>query len=118
MVMGDPAVSSSPTVSKASPQATTEGSLAGRFVTLLSPVFVIAAGWVAGAVATIVPGAHLDQTQVVSFMVAASTSALTATWKWLQGWQQHELLVAQGHVAPRKTASAPATKAPRLARRA
>jgi hypothetical protein len=107
--MSDPVVSNTPTVSAADPLATTEGSLAGRFVALLSPVFAIAAGWVAGAVATIVPGAHLDQTQIVSFMLAASTSALTATWKWLQGWQQHELLVAQGAVAPRKTASAPAT---------
>ena len=109
--MSVPVASNSPTVSAADPLATTEGSLAGRFVALLSPVFAIAAGWVAGRVATIVPGAHLDQTQIVSFMVVASTSALTAAWKWLQGWQQHERLVAQGQVAPRKAASAPAAAA-------
>jgi hypothetical protein len=74
---------------------------------LLSPVFVIAAGWLAGLVAKIVPGAHLSQTQIVAFMVAAATSALTATWKWLQGWQQHELLVAEGKAAPRKVPPAP-----------
>ena len=109
--MSEPLGSETLPVSAADPLATTEGSLIGRFVALLAPVFAIAAGWLAGAVATIVPGAHLDQTQIVSFMLAASTSALTATWKWLQGWQQHELRVAQGSVAPRKTASAPAAAA-------
>jgi hypothetical protein len=41
-------------------------------------------------------------------MAVASTSALTATWKWLQGWQQHEQLVSQGAVAPRRQARTPA----------
>lgn len=90
------------------PIATTEGSLIGRFVALLSPLFAIAAGWLAGVVATKVPGAQLNQTQVASFMVAASTTALTATWKWLAGWQQHEQLVSQGAVSPRKVANASA----------
>src|ERR1039458_5760529 len=88
---------------------TTEGSLIGRFVALLSPVFVIAAGWLAGLAAQIVPRAHLtpSQTQIAPLRVAAETSALTATWKWLQGWQQHELLVAEGKAAPRKVPPAP-----------
>jgi hypothetical protein len=38
-------------------------------------------------------------------MITASASALTAAWKWLQGWQQHEQLVAQGLVEPRKAAA-------------
>jgi hypothetical protein len=91
----------------AAKESTTEGSLLGRFVALLSPVFVIAAGWLAGIVAKVVPGAHLNQTQIVAFMVAAATSALTASWKWLQGWQQHELLVAEGKASPRKLPPAP-----------
>ena len=62
-----------------------EGSLLGRGVALLTPVFAIAAGWIAGVVAHLVPGANLDQTQIVAFMIAVSTSALTAAWKWLQG---------------------------------
>ena len=72
--------------------------------------------WVAQAV----PGAHLDQNQIVAFMTAAAVSAMTAGWKWLQGWQQHEALVAQGRDVPVKagppaaaTAAAPvASQAP------
>jgi hypothetical protein len=92
-------------------EATTEGSLIGRFVALLSPVFVIVAGWLAGVVAKIVPGAHLNQTQIVAFMVAAGTSALTASWKWMQGWQQHEQLVAEGKAAPRALPPGPRQRA-------
>src|SRR5664279_2469073 len=83
------------------------GRLLGRGVALLTPVFAIAAGWIAGVVAHLVPGANLDQTQIVAFMIAVSTSALTAAWKWLQGWQQHESLVAQGLAPPRKQAPTP-----------
>jgi hypothetical protein len=77
-----------------------ETSLLGRFVVLLTPVFVVAAGWVAGVVARAVPGAHLNQGELVVFMVAAATAALAAAWKWLQGWQQHELLVAENKELP------------------
>lgn len=77
-----------------------ETSTIGRGVTLLTPVFAIAAGWLAGVVAKVVPGAHLDRAQITTFMVAAATAALTAAWKWLQGWQQHERLVAAGQASP------------------
>lgn len=80
-----------------------ETSMLGRFVALLTPVFVVAAGWVAGAVAKAVPGAHLDQTQLVTFMVIGATGALTCGLKWLHGWQQHERLVAEGKERPRGT---------------
>jgi hypothetical protein len=80
----------------------TETSLIGRFVAILTPVFAVAAGWLAGVVAKAVPGAHLDQAELVSFMVAASASAIAAAWKWLQGWQQHEQLVADGKARPVK----------------
>jgi hypothetical protein len=78
-----------------------ETSMLGRFVALLTPVFVVAAGWVAGAVAMAVPGAHLDQTQLVTFMVIGATGALTSGLKWLHGWQQHERLVAESKELPR-----------------
>ena len=78
-----------------------ETALLGRFVALLTPVFAVAAGWAAGAVAQAVPGAHLDQNQLVAFMVTAATAVLTAGWKWLHGWQQHERLVAEGKQRPR-----------------
>ena len=38
-------------------------------------------------------------------MVTASTATLTAAWKWLEGWQQHEQNVAEGKVAPLATPS-------------
>jgi hypothetical protein len=82
--------------------APSEASLIGRFVAILTPVFAVAAGWFAGLIAQVVPGAHLDQNQIVAFMTAASVSAIAAGWKWLQGWQQHEALVAQGKDVPRK----------------
>jgi hypothetical protein len=80
-----------------------EKSLIGRGVALLTPVFAVAAGWLAGVVAKIVPGAHLNRTDVTAFMIAAATAALSSAWKWLQGWQQHERLVAAGQVQPRKS---------------
>jgi hypothetical protein len=82
--------------------APTEASLIGRFVAILTPVFAVAAGWFAGVIAQAVPGAHLDQNQIVAFMTAAAVGAITAGWKWLQGWQQHEALVAQGLDVPVK----------------
>jgi hypothetical protein len=81
-------------------QPSGETSLLGRFVALLTPVFAVASAWVAGTVAQAVPGAHLDQGQLATFMVAAATAALTVAWKWLQGWQQHERMVAEGREQP------------------
>jgi hypothetical protein len=100
-----PVPASHPAVSPAAPS---EASLIGRFVAILTPVFAIAAGWVAGLVAQVIPGAHLDQNQIVAFMATAAVSAITAGWKWLQGWQQHEVLVAQGQDVPRKAGPPPA----------
>ena len=97
--------------SVASSSAPSEASLIGRFVAILTPVFAIAAGWFAGLIAQAVPGAHLDQNQIVAFMTAAAVSVITAGWKWLQGWQQHEALVAQGIDIPRK-AGPPAAGSP------
>ncbi len=82
-------------------QPSGETALLGRFVALLTPVFAVAAAWVAGALAQVMPGAHLDQNQLVVFMVTAATAVLTAGWKWLHGWQQHERLVAEGKQQPR-----------------
>jgi hypothetical protein len=77
-----------------------EGSLIGRFVALLTPVLAILAGLLADWVARLIPGAHLDTTQVTTFMVTAATAVAGADWKWLQGWQQHEQLVANGNATP------------------
>jgi hypothetical protein len=35
-------------------------------------------------------------------MIAIVVVCLASAWKWLQGWQQHELLVAQRLAAPLK----------------
>jgi hypothetical protein len=41
-------------------------------------------------------------------MTAAAVAAIAASYKWLQGWQQHEQQVALGNEVPRK--KAPPTK--------
>src|SRR5881227_772213 len=81
------------------PDTTTETSLIARFVAVLTPVFAILAGWLAGWAATLL-GVHLDPTQIVTFMTTAAVAALTAAWKRLHGWQQHERLVAAGDTKP------------------
>lgn len=83
-----------------------EQSLAGRFVSLLIPILAIGAGWLAGVVGQAVPGLALDENQMVAFMVAAATAVITSGWKWLQGWQQHELLVAEGKAQARRVRGA------------
>src|SRR5436309_3299119 len=45
-------------------------------------------------------GVTLDKGQIVAFMVAVATAALTAGWKWLQGWQQHQQNVADAKSLP------------------
>lgn len=85
-----------------------EGSLIGRFVAIITPFFTLFAGWLAGVVAKAVPGVKLDKGQIVVFMVAVATAALTAAWKWLQGWQQHEQNVADLKSPARK--APPSTK--------
>ena len=85
----------------------TENSMIGRFVALLTPIFAVLAGAVAAWVAEKIPGVALDQTQIAAFMVVASTSALTAAWKWLHGLQQHERLVAEGKAKAIKPGNAP-----------
>ena len=80
-----------------------EAALIGRFVTIITPFFTLFSGWLAGLVAHAMPGLKLDRGQVVAFMVTASTATLTAAWKWLEGWQQHEQNVAEGKVVPLAT---------------
>jgi hypothetical protein len=89
------------------PSDSTEGSLRGSFVAVLTPFFALAAGWIAGVVAEIVPGVDLDEGQIVAFMIAVTTAVLGAAWKWLQGWQQHEQLVATTPAKPKKKAPGP-----------
>ncbi|SDI86680.1 hypothetical protein SAMN05444157_0547 [Frankineae bacterium MT45] len=84
------------------PECTTEASQLGRIVTVFAPFFAIFAGWLAGFVGKNVPGVALDPSQIAAFMLTATTAVLSTTWKWMQGWQQHELLVSQGSVAPRR----------------
>jgi hypothetical protein len=73
-----------------------ESSMVGRFVAILTPLFAILAGGMAGWVAKKFPGVQLDSGQIVAFMVTAATAALTAGFKFLTGWQQHEQNVADG----------------------
>jgi hypothetical protein len=80
--------------------AVSEGSLLPRFVSLLTPFFAVAAGWLAGVVAKHFPGVQLDSAAVTAFMSAVVLSVAAAAWKWLEGWQHHEARVSQGVEAP------------------
>lgn len=82
--------------------AISEGAIINRVVVVATPVLAAGAAWAAGVLARHVPGVKLDQTQVVSFMIAIVAVCLASAWKWLQGWQQHEFLVAQKLAAPIK----------------
>ena len=101
-----PAPAPAPAATAPAPQA--EGSLVGRFVAILTPFFAILAGGLAGWVAKKFPGVQLDTGQIVAFMVAAATAAITAGFKFLSGWQQHEQNVADGKSPAIR--QAPATK--------
>ena len=92
----------SPNGENPTPSTTSEGSLRGSFVAILTPFFALFAGWIAGIVADSVPGVTLDQNQIIAFMVAVSTTSLGAAVKWLQGWQQHEQRVSDGTAVPVK----------------
>jgi hypothetical protein len=109
-------MSTSPDTSNTEPITHTtvpaEGSILGRVVALLTPVFTAAAGWLAGLVAKAVPGAHLDNAQIATFMTATAAAALAAAYKWLTGWHHHEQRVSDG-TAPAVRAAKSTKPAPR-----
>lgn len=62
-----------------------------RVVTLLTPlVFVPASAFVSAWVAKNVPGAHLNPAEVSGAFVVGGLAAVTAAYKWVDGWQKHE----------------------------
>lgn len=67
----------------------------GRVVTLLSPVFAGAAGWVVTRAAEILPGnPSLDETELTSLFIAGALGALGVVYKWLDNRGKHERLTA------------------------
>lgn len=64
-----------------------------RVVTLVSPIFVAAAGWATSAVAKY--GIHLDKTGVTAALVTGATAGLGAVVTWLHGRIKHTNLQAQ-----------------------
>jgi hypothetical protein len=81
----------------------TERAIINRVVVIATPFITAFVAWLAALIAKHVPGVTFDQTQLVSFMIAIVAVCLAMAWKWLQGWQQHEFLVAQKLAAPIKT---------------
>ena len=81
----------------------TERAIINRVVIISTPFITALVAWLAAVIAKHVPGVTFDQNQLVSFMIAIVGVCLAVAWKWLQGWQQHELLVAQRLAAPIKT---------------
>lgn len=66
-----------------------------RIVALLTPVFAGLAGSLADWLAQNVPGGpQLDKSELTAVFVAGAVTALGAAYKWLDGWQKHETVVA------------------------
>jgi hypothetical protein len=72
-----------------------EGSIIGRVVAILTPIFAAIAAEIAGWTAKEI-GVELNKAEIVAFMIAVATTALTAGWKWLEGLQKHEQRVSEG----------------------
>jgi len=89
------------TTSDAAVTGASESSILPRIVAILTPFFAIAAAGFASWVGKNT-GVAVDQGQITVLMSFAATAALAAAWKWMQGWQQHERLVALGRDVPRK----------------
>ncbi|HEY4991309.1 MAG TPA: hypothetical protein VII33_04420 [Nakamurella sp.] len=89
------------TTSDAAVTGASESSILPRIVAILTPFFAIAAAGFASWVGKNT-GVVVDQGQITVLMSFAATAALAAAWKWMQGWQQHERLVALGRDVPRK----------------
>ncbi len=83
--------------------ATTEGSIIGRFVAVITPILAAAAAWFAGFAAK-EWDIKLDKGEIVAFMIAVVTAVLTSGWKWLEGLQKHEQRVAEQMAIPMREA--------------
>ena len=72
-----------------------------RLVVLLTPVFAGVSGWLVQWVGDHFPGApSLDQGELTALFVAGAAAAVSAAYKWLDGWQKHEEREHWGSVAP------------------
>ena len=107
-----PPTGTSPETSTSSEPITSEGSLRGSFVALITPVVALGGSWVAAKLAQHT-GADLDKNQITVIMVAVVTTVLGAAYKWLEGWQRHEQRVSNHHaMAVKPLSSAPAVPTP------
>jgi hypothetical protein len=62
-----------------------------RVAVLLTPVFAIAAGWLATQAAKYAPGLPgFGETELTAFFVAGAGAALAAAYKWIDGWAKWE----------------------------
>jgi hypothetical protein len=62
-----------------------------RIVVLLTPVlFVPGAAWASAWLGEHLPGVQFAPEVIVGFAAAGALSALTAAYKWLDGWQADE----------------------------
>lgn len=62
-----------------------------RIAVLLTPtVFVPTAAWASAWLTSHLPGVQFTPEIIVGFAAAGALSALTAAYKWLDGWQAEE----------------------------
>ena len=79
-------------------------------ISLATVTYAGFAGWLSDVIAHWMPGFSLDKAQTTGFVVAVTGVVFGVAWNWLQGWQQHERLVAEGKAAA--TIPLPNTSAP------
>lgn len=63
-----------------------------RVVTLLTPVFAGLAGTLATWMADNLPGAPaVSKDGLTAIFITGAASATAAAYKWMKGWQEHEM---------------------------
>lgn len=62
-----------------------------RVVTILTPIFAAASGWVATFAADNLPGGlSISGDWLTGVFVGGALAGTAAAYKWIDGWQKHE----------------------------
>lgn len=86
-----------------------ENQYIGRIVTFLQPLFIAGAGLISTWVATKVPGANLDGTELAGLFALGAAAAASAVYKWLDNRGKYEVAVTAPVAARAAEAGVPQT---------
>jgi hypothetical protein len=70
-----------------------------RVVALATPLYAVAAGWLAILLADNVPGVSIDDGALEEIFIAGALAALVPAAQWLYGWQKWEGRTAESQQA-------------------